>query len=370
MGFVLSYASHLTRFISESGCGALPSPDRDSRFNQLAQSLFAFQFEQVPVYRNLCLAGGVTPDRILDWTQIPVVPMAAFKEFELTSLPPAQRTRVFHSSGTTHDTPSRNFHDDASLRLYEASLLPWFRRHLLAGSDSPPGLLALTPGPAAAPHSSLVHMFETVRRHAVGSLFHFSGMVDSASAWHLNPDPIWQTLQHSVESGKPLAVLGTAFSFVHLIELLETRGTALKLPPGSRVMETGGYKGRSRSLPREQLHERIGERLGVPASWMVCEYGMSELSSQAYDHIAGSGDRSVQRTFRFPPWARARIVSPETGREVALDETGLIQVFDLANVRSLMAIQTDDLGVRRHDGFDLLGRAVRAEARGCSLQLA
>jgi len=42
-------------------------------------------------------------------------------------------------------------------------------------------------------------------------------------------------------------------------------------------------------------------------------------------------------------------------------------VCDLANVRSVMVIRTEDLAVRRGDGFELLGRAVLAEPRGCSL---
>jgi hypothetical protein len=62
-----------------------------------------------------------------------------------------------------------------------------------------------------------------------------------------------------------------------------------------------------------------------------------------------------------------QIISPETGREVREGETGLIRVFDLANVCSVMAIQTEDLGVRHDDGFTLAGRAVLAEPRGCSL---
>jgi len=52
---------------------------------------------------------------------------------------------------------------------------------------------------------------------------------------------------------------------------------------------------------------------------------------------------------------------------VAAGETGLIRVFDLANIFSMMAVQTEDLGLRRGDGFELIGRAAKAEARGCSL---
>ena len=86
---------------------------------------------------------------------------------------------------------------------------------------------------------------------------------------------------------------------------------------------------------------------------------MSELSSQAYAAEDG--------LFRFPPWARAQIISPATGREANAGERGLIRVYDLANVWSVMAVQTEDVGIKEGDAFRLLGRAAAAEARGCSL---
>ena len=132
-------------------------------------------------------------------------------------------------------------------------------------------------------------------------------------------------------------------------------------------METGGYKGRSRMVSKEELHGMISKHLGI--SQIICEYGMSELSSQAYDSAAGvTGPAgSAVRQFHMPPWARVRIISPETGTEVQPGETGLVQIFDLANVRSVAAIQTEDLAVRGTGGFALVGRAERSEARGCSL---
>ncbi len=102
----------------------------------------------------------------------------------------------------------------------------------------------------------------------------------------------------------------------------------------------------------------ISKFLGVSESNIVTEYGMSELSSQAYDRGG---------VFHFPPWARARVISLETGAEVGGGETGLLQVFDLANIWSVMAVQTEDLAVRRGTGFELLGRAAKSEPRGCSL---
>jgi hypothetical protein len=67
---------------------------------------------------------------------------------------------------------------------------------------------------------------------------------------------------------------------------------------------------------------------------------------------------------------RWKITSPEDGRESGPGETGLLRVYDLANVFSVMAIQTEDLAVRRENGFELIGRAEGSESRGCSLMTA
>ena len=307
----------------------------------------------------------VTPQAVEHWSQIPAVPAAAFKELELTSLAPAERAAVFHSSGTTEQKPSRHFHSAASLAVYEASLWRWFESEALGAGRAASDLAILTPPPSRVPHSSLAHMFETVRKKLGQAESAFTGTISIDGSWAVDFAATMQQLENAGEAGRPVAMLGTAFSFVHLLDHLVENNLHCRLPESSSVMETGGYKNRSRVLPKLELHALITERLGVPSENIVCEYGMSELSSQAYDtpHSAPG----TARRFRFPPWARVQIISPETGGDVAEGETGLIRVCDLANVFSVAAIQTEDLGVRRGDGFELVGRAQLAEPRGCSL---
>jgi hypothetical protein len=325
----------------------------DAEFNGLALMLFTLQFEHNRPYRKFCEARGIIPEVTTHWTQVPALPTAAFKELEISCLPPKTRTRVFHSSGTTAQQPSCHFHSAESLAVYEASLLAWFRYQV-----SPGGRLAvLTPPPADAPHSSLAQMFETIRRDFDGPKESFVGRIAGDGSWTLDFAAAVGALENACRSGERLLVLGTAFSFVHLLDYLAEKNLRFKLPSGSRVMETGGYKNRSRVLPKSGLHALIAERLGI--SDILCEYGMSELSSQAY---AGG-----QRHFCFPPWARAQIISPETGHAVREGETGLLRIFDLANVFSALAIQTEDLAIRRGHEFELIGRAALAAPRGCSL---
>src|ERR1017187_10304673 len=362
------------------------------QFDTLALELFVLQFKHNSAYRKICEARKLTPQVVEHWTQIPAVPTAAFKELELTSLAPDERTAFFHSSGTTEQKPSRHFHNAESLGVYEASLISWFLENVrthLRFTIYDLRLVCLTPPPGQVPHSSLVHMFETVRQKLGGasvpaSRAGFFGQLAADGSWTLDFESTLAVLNSSLATRHPSLLLGTAFSFVHLLDFLVERDLRVELPAGSRVMETGGYKNHSRSMPKAELHALITERLGVPAENIICEYGMSELSSQAYSLGAPAsrrrfypsatkeltGETPALPGFQFPPWARAQIISPETGREVADGETGLIRVFDLANVFSVAAIQTEDLGVRRGDGFELIGRAPLAEPRGCSLMIA
>jgi phenylacetate-coenzyme A ligase PaaK-like adenylate-forming protein len=327
-------------FIGGEGCD----------FDELARDLFALQYEHVEPYRHLCESRGVTPQNT---DTIPAIPTAAFKEFEITSLLPNQRTTVFHSSGTTGQTPSRHFHNAESLALYEASARAWFDPHLRPNEAE--HVVTLTPTPENVPNSSLVYMFEMVFPETVPL-----GRLGKGGSWELDLDKLNELFHNAFA---PILMMGTALSFLQLANGLRQQKNII-LPHGSRVLETGGYKGQKNEWSEAELHKYIGYKFGLKPEQIVSEYGMCELSSQAYDIVTGERGR---RLFRFPPWARTRIVSPENGREVALGETGLLEVIDLANVRSVLAIRTADLAVRHEDGFELLGRAEQAEPRGCSL---
>ena len=199
----------------------------------------------------------------------------------------------------------------------------------------------------------------------------FVGTVAVDGAWAVDVEAAVELLRRASAVGEPLLLLGTAFSFVHLLDHLAAHDLHFELPPGSSALETGGYKGRSRRLPKAGLHALISQRLGISPSHIICEYGMCELSSQAYDRAVDRPRTThhASRPFRFPPWARVQVVSPETGREVGEGETGLIRVFDLAqclfgdgdsNGRSGDSLRRW-LRPRRAGGF---GRAARVLAHG------
>jgi acyl-CoA synthetase (AMP-forming)/AMP-acid ligase II len=332
----------------------------ERRFDALARDLYAFQFAHCAPYRRFCEERGVTPASARSWREIPPVPSGAFKELALTSFPLERAVHSFRTSGTTMSARGA-LHLD-TLELYEASLLPSFRRHVLPdlGADARADFLVLAPSPDELPDSSLSHMFGEVLR-ALGTPESAFAVCHSAAEW----ERVLERLRAARARGAPLVLCGTAFAMVHLLDALEARTLRLELPSNARVMETGGFKGRSRELSRDALYAEIEHGLGVPPARIVNQYGMTELGSQFYDSVLLEPD--APRRKLGPPWAAVRIVDPDSGEEVPDGEVGAVAIVDLANTGSVLALQTADVGRRLSDGFEVLGREAGAEERGCSI---
>jgi hypothetical protein len=335
-----------------------PDLEDEARFERLALGLFAWQFERCLPYRRFCSGRGATPDRVSRWQEIPTVPTGAFKEVPLRCFDAKQEIKTFRTSGTSHASANRGELHLDTLELYEASLAPSFERGLLP--DLAPGaripIWILAPSAEEAPDSSLSHMFSVMnerRGSAGGGFFVRNGA--------LQLDRLFNAAR---EIEDPVLLCGTAFSFVHWLDDLDERDMNLHLPPGTRLMETGGFKGRARERSRGELYAELEERLGVPQQRMINQYGMTELGSQFYD--AGLMEPGREHK-RVPPWVRVRIVDPGTGQEASDGDLGMIEIVDLANTGSVAAIATADLGRRVDKGFLVEGRDPNAEARGCSI---
>ncbi|MDD5351442.1 MAG: hypothetical protein PHQ12_14620 [Chthoniobacteraceae bacterium] len=310
----------------------------DEAFHALALDIFQFQREHNAPYRQFCKYQK-TPAEPSDWRQIPAVPTGAFRQAALRAFPATETTVTFRTSGTTGE--GYGSHHFRSPRLYEASLLAAWKALELPRLPQ----ILLTQRPGDAPHSSLSHMMGTL-----GALGEQTWCLDAGGALDL------AALRQAAASG-PVLVLGTALAFLHVFERLG--GERLDLAPGSLAMETGGYKGTGRTLAKAELYTQFGRTLGLGPDAILNEYSMTELSSQWYT-------RGLGRPHHGPEWTRALVIDPETGREAPDGERGVLRLFDLANLGSVLAIQTQDLAVRRGAGFELLGRDPTAIPRGCS----
>jgi hypothetical protein len=336
-------AERIARFIA--------APD-DTAFEELALATFAFQYREIAPYRSLCEALGASPDTVTDWRQIPAVPTLAFKTLRLCAGEPLE---VFRSSGTGGE---RSVHHHPFPELYRQAVDASFPHFCLPHLDAPP-MLALVPERGQLPDSSLAFMVDHVLRRwgGDGSGYAFGPRgIDFAAARS------WLSARQ--RGGRPVLLLATSFALAQLLETLERRGLRFRLPAGSVLFDTGGFKGKHREVARSELLEAAGDRLGILPGQVVREYGMTELSSQCYtpNLVGGNPERFVG-----PPWVRVRCLDPETLEEAAPGEAGLLAVLDLANLGSALHLLTEDLGRCGEEGFHLLGRASESELRGCSL---
>lgn len=333
----------------------------ESVLNQLAVDIFNYQFRNNPAYAHFCRQQGVDPSTLSAWTQIPAVVTDAFKVARLACFPPEECVATFMTSGTTQGR--RGQHEMATLEVYRAALAEPFRRFCQPESARMTWMV-LTPPYAEDPQSSLgfmvdelwrVHASDRSRRFFQGDEF--------------DVEAAWQFLQECVQRADPVMLLGTAFAYIHLLD--HAQGRRLVLPPGSRLMETGGFKGKTREVSRPELRQLMWHHLGLPAPMCVGEYGMTELTSQLYEvHLPEADNTQFGPGYYGPPWLKVRVVDVMTLQPLPPGEVGLVQFFDLTNVDSVCAILTADLGkMEAEGGLSLLGRASGANLRGCSLKM-
>ncbi len=346
----------------------------EERFQALALELFAYQYEHNAAYRRYCRSRRAEPGRLRSWSEIPAVPLRAFKELTLACEPPESAAAVFMTSGSTDPARrGRNFHPH--LRLYDASLRVNFKANFLPDRDAI-RMLVLNPRPEDQPHSSLAYF--------LGRLVDFFGTSDSElliGDRGIDLDGVTRSLHEVQRSGEPVALLGTSFAYVHLLDALEALDLVFELPDGSRLLDTGGFKGRSREVSADELQRQFEQRLGIAPELAINYYGMTEISTQYYDDSLrrrAAGASTTTRHKLVPHWARISVIEPATRGPVGPGERGLIVHHDLANRGSCLAVMAEDVGFEvpagtAHPddpgGFVLLGRAEGTEARGCSITL-
>lgn len=319
-------------------------------FDTLVSEAFALHYEQSEPMRRLAGEAGLGPNAEVAWQQVPMVPTVAFKSMRLAV---AEAREIFHSSGTTEQAPSIHYHPYPE--LYRAVIEATFPQALL-GACERPEMLSLIPTRADAPHSSLAFMVEHVIERWGGNA---SRTVVGAHG--IKAAELRGFLAARQRDGRPTLVLATTIALAQLVDSLDRLQLNFRLPAGSLVFETGGDKGRHRELTRDQLVAALVQRLGLPPTAFVREYGMTELTSHFYQA------KPESEIFAAPAWVRFRVLDVETLSEVEAGVPGLLAVFDLANVGSALHLLTEDLAVAEQSGFRLVGRAAGAELRGCSL---
>ena len=328
----------------------------DIEFDRIALQQFAFQFAHNKPFAKFARARGKTPRTVTSWTDIPAVPISAFKALEMTCCRPSEAQALFMTSGTTSSL-SRGKIYHHSLSVYDASMRSNFSKRFMGGVERMQ-MGILYPTIEKMPNSSLAYYLNLAKRDfGKPDSSHLIGEVG------IDFDRLIADLVRAETTRQPYALLGASFSLVHALDGLKERGFSVNLPTGSRILDTGGFKGQSRELTPNEFYNSLSNIFNVPRSHCINMYGMTELSTQFYDN----GNTDSPSVKSGPCWANSRVVNPLTGAEVPKGVSGVLVHTDLAHVNIVTTILTEDIGIETDDGFILLGRAAGTEAKGCSM---
>lgn len=306
----------------------------EREFEALALSVFRRQAAECAPYREYLSLIGCNPQAVERVEEIPFLPIQLFKHREVycgEGVPEA----VFTSSATTGMTPSR--HPMASLALYERAFMEAFRRFY--GDPAAWSLYALLPNYLQRKGSSLVYMADR--------------LIAACGSGGFYLDQYEQLIADMAADPKPKILLGVSYALWDLAEQY-----APKLS-NTIVMETGGMKGHREELPKEAFHKILCEGFGVER--IHSEYGMAELTSQAYSQ--------GENRFFCPPWMQVLVRDVndpfDVGRQAG---RGGLNIIDLANYYSCSFLQTEDVcRLHANGSFEVEGRIDHSEIRGCNL---
>jgi phenylacetate-coenzyme A ligase PaaK-like adenylate-forming protein len=304
-------------------------------FEKKALEVFHFQRDNCLVYKEYVRILNKPEPTCIE--EIPFLPISFFRTRKIITHDKKTEI-VFKSSGTTDSERSQHFLAD--IELYKTSFLKSYEQFI--GKPEEHVILALLPNYLEQGDSSLVFMVDELIKKSDNSL---SGFVLNSIK------EVQKRYRAAIKANKKCVIIGVSYA---LLDLAETGSDFSQ----ACVIETGGMKGRRRELIKEELHAILKQ--GLNLNFVMSEYGMTELLSQAYSINDGR--------FQTPKWMKILVrdvYDPLTFEEEG--KLGGVNIIDLANLYSCSFIATDDLGRKYADYFTISGRMDNSILRGCNL---
>ncbi|MBM3935546.1 MAG: hypothetical protein FJ343_00140 [Sphingomonadales bacterium] len=325
--------------------------------------LFHRQRQALPSFGRWVNALRPNADSIRYPDQLVFMPVDAFKHEDLYWGVPRPST-VFRSSGTSAQVSTHSegvFSEVQRSRhwmAFESEVMARSMMHAVQclGDLNNSILLALLPSYMDRGESSLLAMLQYFMDH---------GAMKFGAFYRKDYATLMRQWKEAGNAGRSTLVWGIPHALWDWFGDNLWRNRDWQPHQGDILIETGGTKGMDqgwtpegfRGWLREQISSATGLRLGS-------EYGMTELSSQAY-RIDGSAFEG----FVFPASVGIGIYRSDNPLEWESPGTrGGINIVDTSNYYSLAFLQTADAGRILQDGsLELLGRLEGAETRGCNM---
>jgi len=329
-------------------------------FNDYCLRMFALHYQVNAIFREFCDAKKVKPGDISRWQDIPLVYNDVFKTHLVASFPLEKSVMACLTGGTTSLTQrGRIFRDEDGKRLVFSANRQMTGSYLFPDFESGKRcrILILAPSPEMAPSMGMAIGMEQTKLHF--------GTPDSMfllGKSGIDVNALIKALRESEASGVPVALIGATSAYVYFFQACRRKKMKFRLPPGSRICDGGGYRGRFGVLNRDDYYAMVQEILSIPGSHCVNVLGEAETATNLFDDSLRrcvKGMPPKKRTRPVPPWSRVLAMSIDCLEPLPDGEVGLLAHWDLANVPTVLAVITDNLGYTTDNGTgcEMVGRA-------------
>ena len=344
---------------------SLTPEEKGKKLNPLVIDCFNHHYTHCEKFRIWCDKQEYSPNQTINnLSELPYLPVNAFKSILLSSVPDDQIVRKLSSSATS-GLPSQIPIDQITRqRQMKASLL--VMSNFIGYKRKP--FFILDEQPRKNSDNELQARAAATRGFLVCA---------SSSDYflHLDKDKLVADVNKfeaklSELSTDEICIFGfTYILYSYFIKLLKKKKVKFNLKK-AKIVHIGGWKKlASEKVPPEQFKKDISETLGVESQNIIDFYGFTEQMGVLFAECS-------QGIKHIPTFAEIIIRDFQTLKAVSDNNKGLIQVLSpIPNSFPGASIITEDVGKivlrdncacgRRGPGFKILGRAQKAEARGC-----
>jgi hypothetical protein len=344
------------------------SPDTDRLFYNALTNELRFHTVGNSLYSSFLSRNGFDPSVPFTLADIPYIPVQVFKTLgtDLRTVPESD-IRLTLSSSATSGIPSTVPIDRITARR-QAKCMTMIMSDRIGKHRRPFLVLDVDPAQTKGVLSY------GARAAAVRGYLNFASTAGYFVTEHRDglsflPEAFSQAVAQ-LDRATPVVLFGfTYVLYSTVVAPCLSRGLRFPLPQGSHVLHIGGWKKlEGQKVSRQRFLADVRAVFGVPAENIVDVYGFTEHMGLNYPDCPCGCKHT-------PNMSRVLVRDPLTHAVLAPGQPGLLEfISPLPHSYPGAAVLTDDIGVidaapcpcgRGGTRFRVLGRARKAEARGC-----
>ncbi len=339
---------------------SLKKEEKEKLLYSFLSPLYEFHLSNSITYKRIVSSIFSTDIASSGVSSFPFLPVSSFKNFEIKSIPDDQIYKILTSSGTTGSVPSKIYLDKETAKLQTVALSK-IMGHVLGKERLP--MLILDSKEVLKNRNSFSARGAGILGYSIFGKEH-TYLLDE------NYQIDYETLDKFLEkhNGKPIFIFGFTFMIWQYFVQKISKERNVDLSSGIMVHGGGWKKLIEQSVDNQEYKRILYEMVGIKQVYNF--YGMVEQvgsvfleNSQGYLHCPNFADVIIRNPVDFSP--------QPIGKE------GLIQVVSaLPKSYPGFSLLTEDVGVLMGEDdaengwkgkyFKILGRAKKAELRGCS----